>query len=118
MKCGEAVHVRDFYGAGHARFIAQCGGRFLAVTNGLDYRNGLTLPDWRGVLRELITMTVPAKLRDRTMTAESTATGTYVNIQLTYPLSVGGLADLFGVPASDMRAELADLAVQINDNAG
>lgn len=118
MKCGEAVHVRDFYGANHARFIAQCGGRFLAVTNGLDYRNGMTLPDWRSVLRELVAMAVPAKLRDKTMTAEGAATGTYVNIPLTYPLSVGGLADLLGVPAAEVRDQLADLAVAVDDNAG
>jgi len=115
VKCGEAVFVKDFYGAIVLRCIAQCEGRFMLVSHTFDQRNGYLLSGWRGVLRELVALTVPAKLIEKTFTVESTATGLYVNIPLTYPLSVKGLAGLFGVPADEVWSELADLAVEVSD---
>lgn len=115
MNCGEMILVRDFYGANAMRFLAQCGGRFVLITNGLDHLNGYMITDWRGVLRELIAKAVPAKLTERTMMAESTATSLYVGFPLTYPLSALNFANLLGVPAEDVRAQLADLAVQTDD---
>ena len=114
MRCGEAVFVRDINGSNVMRFIAQCEGRFMLITHSLDYRNGYLLSDWKGVLRELVAAAVPAKLIEKTMTTESTATKLYVAFPLTYPLSVRGVADLFGVDASEVRDQLADLAVQVD----
>ena len=111
MKCGETIHVRDIFGASVLRCIAQCEGRFMLISFARDHLNGYLLPDWHGVLRELVTLAVPAKLTEKTMTAESTATGVYVNIPLTYPLSVKGLADLVGVFPDDVREQLEDLVV-------
>ena len=114
MKCGEAVFVKDIWGNATLRFIAQCEGRFMQISHSLDQPNGIILADWHGVLRELVAVTVPAKLIEKTRNAESTATGLYVNIPLTYPLSVNGLADLLGVPADEVREQLADLAVDVD----
>ncbi len=107
--------VKNFYGAYAVRFIAQCEDRFLMITSNLDPRNGYMLADWKGVLRELIALAVPAKLLDKTMSAESTGTGLYVAFPLTYPLSVDNFVNLLGVPAAEVRAQLADLAVQTDD---
>ena len=114
MNCGEAVTVKDQYGSYSVRFIAQCEGRFLQITHTGDYRNGYMLADWHGVLREIVAKAVPAKMIERIMTAESSAAGLYINVPLTYPLSVRGLADLLGVPADEVRAQLADLAVEVD----
>ena len=113
MKCGQGIYVKDFYGTFVLRFIAQCEGRFLMITSGLESRNGYLLADWRGVLRELVATTVPAKLIEKTRSVEAVGgTGLYVGFGLTYPLPVAELARLLDVPADDVRAELADMAVQ------
>lgn len=84
----------------------------MLISNSLEPRNGYLLNDWHGVLRELVALTVPAALIEKTRTAESTATGLYVNFPLTYPLSVGSLASLLDAPTDEVRAQLADLAVE------
>ena len=113
MKCGEVIYVKDPWGTFALRFIAQCGGRFMVISNSVtDYRNGYLLSDWHGVLREMVAQAMPAKLIEKAHTAESTATGLYANVPLTYPLSIPGLASVLGVPADEVRAQLADLAVQ------
>jgi hypothetical protein len=105
--------VKDFYGAYAVRFIAQCGGRFLQISNGLDNRNGFMAASWREVLRELVALAVPAKLVEKTQMAESLGgAGLYVNFPLTYPLRAKQFADLLGVPADEVKAELEDLAVR------
>ena len=115
MKCGEAIYVKDINGSFVLRFIAQCEGRFLLISNSFtDYRNGYLLSDWHGVLREMVAQTMPAKLIEKVMTAESTATGLYASIPLTYPLSAQGLANVLGVPVDEVRAQLADLAVDVD----
>lgn len=115
MKCGEAIYVKDINGTFIVRFIAQCEGRFLLISNNIvDYRNGYMLSDWHGVLREMVAEAVPAKLIEKTRTAESTATGFYANIPLTYPLSAAGLAKVLGVDIDEVRAQLADLAVAVD----
>jgi hypothetical protein len=111
MDCGETIFVKDFYGNFAARFITDCHGRFMTITHGMDPRNGYILPDWKAVLRELVARTVPAKLIEKTMQVEGSRAGTYVSWPLTYPLSVSGLAQLFGVDAGEIRAQLEDLAV-------
>lgn len=113
MKCGQAIAVKDFYGAYAVRFIAQCEGRFLMISNSLEPRNGYLLADWRGLLREMTGMTVPARIIEKVRTVEATgASGLYVGFALTWPLSVSDFVNLLGVPADEVRAELADLAVQ------
>lgn len=112
MKCGQAIFVKDLWGSFVLRFIAQCEGRFILISNNLEPRNGYLLNDWRGVLRELVAVTVPAALVEKTRTAESAWSGLYVNFPLTYPLSVGSLASLLDAPADEVRAQLADLAVE------
>ena len=114
MKCGQGIHVKDWYGAYVVRFIAQCEGRFLMITNNnLDYRNGYLLADWRGVLREMVGMAVPAKLIEKTRSVEAHGPGgLYAGFPLTYPLSVQSLAAALWADPGEVRAELADLAVQ------
>lgn len=113
MKCGQGVMVKDFWGAYAYRFIAQCEGRFLLISNTPEPRNGFLLADWRGLLRELVALTVPARMTEKVRTVEATgASGLYVGFALTYPLSVSDFVNLLGVPADEVRAELADLAVQ------
>lgn len=113
MKCGSEIVVRDELGTYAHRFVAQCEGRYLMISNGLDRYNGMMLPDWRYLLRELVTLTVPDSLRNRARVAQSAGTGAaYVSFPLTYPLTVTDLARLIDVPADDVRRELADLAVQ------
>jgi hypothetical protein len=111
MQCGQAIFVKDRDGAWDCRFIAQCGGRFLLLSRVGDHRNGWVMADWRMVLRELIALAVPARLTEKVVVAESTATGLYVNMPLTYPLSVTSLAGLLAVPVDNVRFLLADLAV-------
>lgn len=114
MKCGQGVIVKDFWGAYTHRFIAQCEGRWLMIShNVLDGRNGYMLADWRGVLREMVAITVPAKMLEKARTIDAVASddGLYLNFPLTYPLSVANFARLFGVSPDDVRAELSDLAV-------
>ena len=112
LKCGDTIFVKDINGSNVRRFIAQCGGRFMLISHTVgDYRNGFILSGWPGVLRELIVQTVPAKLIERALTVESTASGQYVNFPLTYPLSVASLAAALGVEAADVRTLLDDLAV-------
>jgi hypothetical protein len=111
MKCGETIFVKDWSGAWRARFIAQCEGRFMEITHSLDGHNGYILGDWKGVLRELVALAVPAKLTEHVMQVESTAGGMFIGFPLTYPLSVKGLADLLGVDAADVRGQLEDMAV-------
>jgi hypothetical protein len=114
MKCGETIFVKNVYGAFEARLIAQCHGGFMLITHTLHARNGFILPDWKAALRELIALAVPAKLTEQTRTVESTASGLYVGFPLTYPLSVKGLADLFGVEMADVRVQLEDMAVGVD----
>lgn len=115
MKCGEAIMVKDMYGAIPLRFIAQCDGRFMQISSRIDIPNGYLYPDWHGVVRLLVGLAVPARLVERVMSAESTATGRYVHIPLTYPLLVQGLADLVGAPVDEVRVQLADLLVEVSD---
>lgn len=112
MKCGEQIEVRDIQGATACRFIAQCGDRFMLVSRTWDWRNGYLLGDWQAVLRELVAMTVPAKLIEKQMNVQSNSGGRYASIPLTYPLSAKGLADVLGVPVEEVRMQLADLAVE------
>jgi len=112
MACGETIFVKDFYGAIAARLVANCHGQFMLISHGLDHLNGYLLPDWKAALRELVSRAVPAKLLEKTMQVEGTRAGSYVSWPLTYPLSVSGLAQLFGVEADEVRAQLEDLAVQ------
>lgn len=114
MNCGEAIFIKDSWGTNVWRYIAQCDGRFLIISHKWDQLNGYLLPDWHGVLRELVALTVPAKLTDKVLTAESTATGLWTHIPLTWPLSAKGLADLLGVTADEVRGQLADLAVDVD----
>jgi hypothetical protein len=113
MNCGEEIRVKDFSGSYAVRFVAQCGGRFMVVSQPRhDHLNGYLLTDWKAVLRELIALAVPRKLVERTLTAESTADGKYHNIPLTYPLSTTGLSDLLSAPIGQVRQQLADLLVE------
>lgn len=114
MECGQQVEALDTFGAIRMRFIYMCGGRFMVISNGLDWRNGYLLADWRGVLRELVTFTVPARMTDRLYTARSAHSGPYVAFPLSYPLSAANFAALLGVPVDKVRAELIDLAVQLD----
>jgi hypothetical protein len=112
VKCGQEIHVQDMYRATSVQFVAQCEGIFIIIAHHpASYLNGYRVVGWHAVLRELVALAVPAKLVDRTFTAESTASGQYVNVPLTYPLSVDGLARLLDAPADEVRAQLADLAV-------
>lgn len=113
MNCGAEILVRNIHGTNEVRFIAQCEGRFLLISYGGDWRNGYMLPDWRGVLRELVAMTLPAGLRERIRDVQSAGSGAYSAFPLTYPLSARALADLLGVPVDEVRAELSDLAVDV-----
>lgn len=114
MNCGAEILVRDINGSNEVRFIAQCEGRYLLISYGLDWRNGYLLTDWRGVLRELVALTVPAKLIERARDVQSAGSGKYSSFRLNYPLSVKAVADLFGVDADEVRAELTDLAVNVS----
>lgn len=114
MNCGEEIQVKNIWGSVTLRFIAQCGGRFMQISDRGDIPNGYLLPDWHGALRQLVALTVPEKLTEKMMSAASTATGRYAHIPLTYPLSVKGLADVLGAPADEIRAQLEDLAVQVD----
>lgn len=114
MNCGAEILVRNIHGANEVRFIAQCEGRFLLISYGGDWRNGYMLPDWRGVLRELVAMTVPAKLTERLRDVQSAGTGLFYSFPLSWPLSARAIADLMGVPVDEVRAELADLAVEVS----
>lgn len=116
IECGAEIRVQDIYNATAIRFVGQCGGRYIVIAHGSDYRNGYLLSGWRGVLRELITLTVPAKMIDKTMRAEASPEGRYVSLPLTYPLSVKALADLLAAELAEVRAELADLAVTYYDD--
>lgn len=112
MKCGEAIDVKDYYGAYAIRFIAMCEGRYLLISHSPDHLNGYMMPGWQRVLRELVALAVPPKLIEKTRTAESSASGQYVSFPIVYPLSAAQLAALLGVPASEVKAELEDLAVR------
>ena len=114
MKCGQEIHVKDFYGANAVRFRAQCDGLWLVIAYNPSHLNGFVMPDWRAVLRELVALAVPAKLTERTMRASAIGTGTYVDVPLSYPLSISGLARLLDAPADEVGAQLADLAVSVD----
>jgi len=111
VNCGEEISIKDVFGTYVVRFIAQCEGRFFVIAPG-SHLNGYLLMDWRGVLRELIVKTVPAKLIEKRHDVQSSANGLYHCVPLNYPLSAKGLAGVLGVPVDDVRAELADLAVE------
>jgi hypothetical protein len=113
MKCGETVFVKDMFGSYAKRIVAQCDGRFMLITHGLDPYNGNILHDWRQALDHLIMVTVPGKLLDKQMTAESHISGSYINVPLAYPLPITPLAELFGLEPVQVRAYLEDLAVQV-----
>jgi hypothetical protein len=112
VNCGQAVEVKDFYGAYAVRFVAQCEGRFLTIAYGVPHINGYMLAGWQRVLRELVALAVPPKLTEKTMLAESMASGRYVSFPIVYPLSAAQFSDLLGVPADEVKAELEDLAVR------
>lgn len=114
MNCGEEIRVKDPFGAYRVRFIAQCHDRFLLISHTYDQNNGYMLSDWHGVLRELVALTVPAKMIEKTMNAESTTGGMYNSIPLTYPLSAKSLAGILGADVDEVRGQLADLAVQVD----
>jgi hypothetical protein len=113
MNCGAEILVRDIYGANAYRFIAQCHDRYLLISHVGDWRNGYMLPNWQAVLRELVAMAVPGKITERVMDVQSAGSGTYHMFRLAYPLSAKAFADLLGVDADEVRAELADLAVEV-----
>jgi hypothetical protein len=59
---------------------------------------------------------MPGKISmDKQLSTQSQHDGTYNDMMLTYPLSVTGLAGVLAAPADDVRAELADLAVQVRE---
>lgn len=113
MNCGNEIRVKDWYGSIVMRFIAICPDRFIVITSAIDGRNGWILNDWRAVLRELITVTVPAKMTDRVRTVECSASEMLYLFPMTYPLSVQSLAGLLGAPVDEVAAQLADLAVAV-----
>lgn len=114
MKCGEEIQVRDLSGSNVMRFIAQCHDRYLLIMSSpLDYRNGYMLHGWAPVLRELIAVAVPDKMTERIMMVQSAPSGLYAAVPLTYPLSVRGLASVFGVDPDSVRAELENFAVKV-----
>jgi hypothetical protein len=113
MNCGETVFIKDIFGSYAKRIVAQCGGRFMLITHGLDPYNGNILMDWRQALDHLIMVTVPSKLLDKQMTAESHIGGSYIMMPLTYPLPITAMAELFGLEPVQVRAYLDDLAVQV-----
>jgi hypothetical protein len=113
VNCGEAVIVKDWNGTYVRRFIADCHGRFILISHGLEPANGFILADWQAVLRELVALAVPEKLREKALTAESQGTGMYWSVFLTYPLSVRGLCGVLGASEDELRASLSDLAVQV-----
>lgn len=114
MKCGELIQVKNVYNAYILRFVAQCHGQFLLISHTYDSRNGYMLTDWHGVLRELVSLTVPAKLPEKVLDVQSATAGQYVCFPLTYPLSARSLADLLAVPVDEVREQLADLAVEVD----
>jgi hypothetical protein len=113
MRCGETVFVKDIFGSYAKRIVAQCDGRFMLITHGLDPYNGNILHDWRQALDHLIIVAVPAKMIDKQYAAESHVNGSYINVALAYPLPITPLAELFGLDPADVRAHLDDLAVQV-----
>jgi hypothetical protein len=114
VKCGEEIRVRDAFGAPVLRFIAQCQGRWIVISSLLDGRNGYLLPDDDAVIRELVCLTVPAALTDKVRVAEASPGGRYAAIPLSYPLSVRGIADLFGIEdAGRVRAQLKDYVPEV-----
>jgi hypothetical protein len=109
MKCGEEIQVKDIRGSYSIRFIAQCNGRYMVIAHPqYSYMNGYLLMDWKAVLRELIAVTVPAKLSDKMMAVESSAGNMYHCIPLTYPLSIRGLAEVLGEDIEQVKAQVAD----------
>jgi hypothetical protein len=116
MKCGEEIRIADMLGSVNTRFIAQCNGWFLVVDNKQNsYINGYRLPNWQSVMREMVAMTVPVALVEKTMYVESSTKGMYNRLPLSYPLSVKGLADILDVPGEEVSAELTDILVPIAD---
>jgi hypothetical protein len=113
MNCGETIFVRDINGSDVMRFVAQCHDRFMLISHGLEPMNGYILPDWQGVLYELVARTVPAKMIGKQLTAESRREGTYNNVKLAYPLSAGAMAALLGAPVDEVRAQLDDLTANM-----
>lgn len=116
MDCGKAVEVTAQDGAMAVRFIAQCGGAFMVISNMVYQqwaRNGCLLADWRGVVRELVALAVPEPLGwDKAFYAGGAGDGLYHNLRLTYPLSVKELSGIVGEDVEAVRELLADLAVQ------
>lgn len=112
LGCGEAVEVRNAWNTTTVRFVAQCGGRFLVISNNAQPVNGLMLHDWRAVVRQLVALAVPHSLQHMGQQARSLAGGLYHDLMLTYPLSAAGLAALIGEDDGSVRDLLADLAVQ------
>lgn len=115
-ECGSAIEVIGLDGGLAVRFVAQCGGRFMVISN-MSYqrtaRNGNLLAGWRDLVRELVALTVPRSLAmDKAFDVAGVTGGLYRRFRLTYPLSVSELAGLVGESADDVRALLADLAVQ------
>ena len=113
MECGQVIYLKDINGNYARRFIAQCGGRFILISNSMsDWRNGYIMQDWRAVLRELVAAAQPPALGDHVCSAESAGDGNYHNVPLIWPLPVAELAGVLGVQAYEVREELAGLAVQ------
>lgn len=116
MKCGETIFVRDIDGSYRVRFIAQCGGRFLAVTHCGTVTgtclNGMILIDWKAVLRELVALAVPNSMIDKLQHVHTTAGGGYVDLALGYPLQASQLAQVLGgADVDEVLDMLHDLAV-------
>ena len=106
--------MKDWYGANAMQVLAQCDNLFLVISHQRDWLNGMRVVGWQAVLRELVALAVPRKLVDRTFIAESTASGQYVNVPLTYPLSAESLARLLDAPVSEVRAHLAEFIVPVD----
>lgn len=113
LACGEAIEVRDVMNTTVARYMAQCGGRFILIAYGAQPFNGMLLMDWRAVLRQLVGRAVPAKLQyESGLSAQSMGTGLFRHLMLAYPLPISELAGLLGEDPAEVRAVLDDLAVQ------
>ena len=105
--------MRDYFGANTVRFVAQHDGRYLSISHVSDYLNGHTHASWRSVLRELVSIAVPAKLTEKASICEGSPGGVYYSFPLTYPLSVRSMAAIMSQPVEQVRAELDDMAVPV-----
>lgn len=116
MKCGEEIRIIDINGSYVMRFGAGCNDQFLVIAGpAKSYMNGIILMSWKDVLREMICLTVPMKLERERYQAQSSTNNMYHAVSLTYPLSAAQLADMFGVPAEEVQAQLRDWSVPYSE---